>query len=586
MTWEQAWVFIILVLSLIAFARARWRYDLVAVVALLAAVLVGAVEADRAFLGFGHPAVVTVVAVLVVGKGLERSGLVAFVSRRILAFGQRPLAQLAVLSALVIVASSFINNVGALALFLPVALRVSRETGQPPSRLLMPLAFASLLGGLTTLIGTPPNIIIASYRQTATGTPFGMFDFSPVGVAVAIVGFLFVIAAGWRLVPTRRAGVGPEELFDVGRYLTELRVPQGSVAASLTVGEVVGLADIVAVSLVRDDEQIELTMHLSLEPDDVLVVEGDPAVIDDLIADHGLGLAPTGASAVAGLELFEAVVPPGSFVIGKHVVDLALRARYSVNLLGVARAGERLHERLAFARFNGGDVLLLQGEESAVRIAMADLGVLPLAPRRLPFGASRRFALSLSIFVAAIAATVAGVLPVQIAFAVAAVAMIGSGVLSLDQAYRAVDLPVVVLLGAMLPVGEALATTGGADLIARQLVGFADLVGPTVVVGGVLLAVMLLSNIVNNAAAAVIAAPVAVQLAAALQVAPDPLLMSVAVGASLPFLTPIGHQSNLLVMAPGGYQFSDYWRLGLPLSIVVAFVGTLVIGWVWPLAAV
>jgi di/tricarboxylate transporter len=584
MTLDQALVFAILGGALIAFAWGRWRYDLVAVAALLLAVLTGVVEADSAFLGFGHPAVVTVVAVLVVGRGLERSGLVGVVSRRLLALGHRPLAQLAILSGLVMIASSIINNVGALALFLPVALRVSRETGRAPSLILMPLAFASLLGGLTTLIGTPPNIIIATFRREASGDGFGMFDFAPVGASVALTGFLFMILVGWRLVPARRGGIAPGDLFDVGRYLTELRVPPGSPASGATVGAVVSGADVVAVSLIRADEHlVDIPMLLVLESGDVLIVEGDPGVIDTLIADHGLTIGD--GAGVAGLELFEAVVVPGAFAVGRDVVQLRLRGRHGVNLLGIARAGRRLHERLARARFEAGDVVLLQGEESAVRAAMADLGLLPLAPRELSLGTPRRLALGTLIFGGAVAVTVAGLVPVQISFAVAAAAMIGTRLLSLEQAYKAVDLPVVVLLGAMLPVGEALATTGGAEIIAGRIAALDGLVGPGILVAVLLCLVMLLSNVVNNAAAAVIAAPIALQLASALEVSADTMLMAVAVGASLPLLTPIGHQSNLLVMAPGGYRFADYWRLGLPMSLLVVAVGTGMILWVWPLTA-
>lgn len=585
MTLDQVLVFAILGGSLVAFAWGRWRYDLVAVAALLVAVIVGVVDDDRAFLGFGHPAVVTVVAVLVVGKGLERSGLVGIVARRVMAFGHRPLAQLAILCGLVLVASSVINNVGALALFLPVALRVSRETGQAPSRILMPLAFASLLGGLTTLIGTPPNIIISTIRAEALGEPFGMFAFSPVGLAVAVMGFVFMVLMSRRLVPRRRGGLSPEDLFDVGRYLTELEVPSGWRPDDPSVGRLVAGADVVVASLVRGGEPIvEVPMGLRLEPGDILVVEGDPGVIDDLIADRGLRLVGRDGSGVVGLELLEAVVAPGSAAVGRDAVMLRLRLRFGVNLLGVARAGQRIHERLARTRFEPGDVLLLQGDPHAVRTAMADLGLLPLAPRRLSLGTTRRVALGSGIFVAAVVATVAGMVPVQIAFALAAAAMVASPLLTLEQAYKAVDLPVVVLLGAMLPVGEAFATTGGAETVAGWIVSVGATAGPTVVLGGLMVVVMLLSNVVNNAAAAVVAAPIALQVAAALEVSPDPMLMAVAIGASLPLLTPIGHQSNLLVMAPGGYRFGDYWRLGLPMSLLAVVPGTMVIVAVWPFA--
>lgn len=583
MTWDQVAIFTILGGSLAAFAWGRWRYDLVAVVALLASVAVGIVPDDRAFLGFGHPAVVTVVAVLVVGKGLERSGVVGLVSRRLLALGHRPLVQLAILSGLVLVASSVINNVGALALFLPVALRVSRETGQPPSRILMPLAFASLLGGLTTLIGTPPNIIISSIREEATGVAFGMFSFSPVGVAVAVACFAFMVGVGWRLVPSRRGGIAPDDLFDVGRYITELHVPDRG--PTRTIGEVVSGVDLVVVGLIRAGVQsTRVSMRTELVPGDIVIVEGDPAVIDELAAEAGLELAGGAGGVVANLDLLEAVVAPRSQAVGRDAISLGLRAQFGVNLLGVARAGERIHQRLATTVFRAGDVLLLQGDQTAMRGAVAALGLLPLAPRQVGLGTKRRVALGGGLFLAAVVATVAGLAPVQISFVAAAVAMVATRLITLEQAYQSVDFPVVVLLGAMLPVGVAFAETGGADLVADWMASLGGPGHPVIVLAGLIVVVMLLSNIVNNAAAAVVAAPIALRLAEAIEVSPDPMLMGVAIGASLPLLTPIGHQSNLLVMAPGGYRFGDYWRLGLPMSVLAVAVASVGIAVVWPFA--
>lgn len=588
MTWDQALVFAILAGSLVLFAWGRLRYDLVAVLALLAAVLTGLVQADQAFLGFGHPAVVTVVAVLVVGHGLERSGLVDVISRRLLAVGKRSILQLAVLSVLVLVTSAFINNVGAIALFLPVSLRVSRETGQPASRLLIPLAFASLLGGLSTLIGTPPNIIIASIREGALGEPFGMFDFFPVGGSVAVLGLLFVLLIGWRLVPVRRSGTAPGAIFEVAKYLTELRVAPGSSADGASLGRVVTGADVVAVSLVRDDEQVtELPMFVELKVGDILVVEGDPEAIDDLLTRFGFELGGTPdrrSAAVEGLRLFEAVVPPGAYATGRSAASLRLRGRHGVNLLGVARAGERIHQRLALMEFEIGDVLLLQGREPEVMAAIADLGLLLLAERELSLGTTRRLALGGGLFLGSVIVTTTGLLPPAIAFSIAAILMVLTRLVRVEGAYRAVDLPIVVLLGAMIPVGEALESTGGADLIAGRIVVLGDVMSAGYVVAAVMAAVMLLSNVINNAAAAVIAAPIAIHVAETMAVSPDPLLMAVAVGASLPVLTPIGHQSNLLVMAPGGYRFGDYWRLGLPVSILAVGAGTALILWAWPLA--
>jgi len=317
----------------------------------------------------------------------------------------------------------------------------------------------------------------------------------------------------------------------------------------------------------------------------VLVVEGGPEAIDSLISRFGfdLGGTPKGGAAIKGLSLFEAVVPPGAFAVGRSATSLRLRGRHSVNLLGVARAGERIHQRLAEVLFEVGDVLLLQGAEPAARAAIADLGCLPLAERELTLGTNRRLALGIGIFAAAVVVAAVGWLPAELAFSMAALAMVLTKLISLEGAYRAVDLPIVVLLAAMLPVGAALETTGGADLIARRMVAVGGRASPALLVGVIMVAVMLLSNIINNAAAAAIVAPIALRVAESLEVSADPLLMAVALGASLPFLTPIGHQSNLLVMAPGGYRFGDYWRLGLPLSLLSIAAGTGMILWVWPL---
>lgn len=589
MTWDQVTIFVILALALVMFAWGKWRYDLVAVLALLAVTITGLVETEAAFLGFGHPAVVTVVAVLVVSKGLEQSGLVDLVSRRLISLGDRGTLQFFLLISMVTVTSAFINNVGSLALFLPVALRVSRETGRSPSRLLMPMAFASLLGGLTTLIGTPPNIIIATFRKDVAGTPFGMFDFSAVGVPVALVGLLVVFFLAGRLVPERRSGSEPGTLFEVAMYLTELRIPDSSEATGMLLGRLLEGSDAVVVGLVRDGHTVtEVAMFTRLAADDILIVEGDPAAIERLLEGFGLVLVGRGAgeeSNIGDLKLFEAVVPPAAHIVGRTATSMRLRGRYGVNLLGVARAEERIHKRLAQVEFAVGDVLLIQGPDQAVRSAVADLGLLVLAERELTLGRSRRVVLGAGIFAAAVAATSTGLLPVEVAFSAAAAAMVLTRLITLDAAYRAVDLPIVVLLGAMLPVGAALETTGAADLVAGWVVGVAEFSSPEVVVVLLMVVVMFLSDVINNAAAAVLVAPIAIHVATAMEVSADPMLMAVAIGASMSLLTPIGHQSNLLVMAPGGYRFGDYWRLGIVVEAAVVATATVMILRVWPLAA-
>lgn len=589
---DQVFVIAVLGVALVFFVWGRWRYDLVALGALLALVVPGIVDPAEAFLGFGHPAVVTVAAVLVISRGLERAGVVELVSRGMSRVGGHMIAQISALTLLVALFSAFMNNVGALALFLPVAIRMAREHDRPASLLLMPLAFGSLLGGLTTLVGTPPNIIIATIRARETGEAFGMFDFTPVGVGVALAGILLICLVGWRWLPRRKGEASRDELFEVEDYLSEVRIPEDSrwVGRSLSgLGEALA-GRIVVVGIARGDHEITAPSgQQPLRAGDVLLVEAEPEDLRELVDRHGL--EPVGTRELKDrfltsdheVQVMEAVVQPDSRLAGSTARELELRAGHGVNLLGVARQGRRVAGRVADTIFRPGDVLLLQGTADAVRKTLSALGGLPLAERGLEIGGRRRVAAAAGIFAAGIALTVAGVLPVQVALTAAAAVMVATGLLPLREAYDAVDWPVIVLLGAMLPVGEALETTGAAGTMAGMLLDAGAGLPAEVSVAAVLVAATLLSNVINNAAAAVVMAPIGLAVARGLAVSPDPFLMAVAVGASCAFLTPIGHQSNTLVMGPGGYRFGDYLYLGLPVTLAVLAAALPLILVVWPL---
>lgn len=589
---DQLFVIAVLGVALVLFVWGRWRYDVVALGALLALVVPGIVDPAEAFLGFGHPAVVTVAAVLVISRGLERAGVVELVSRGMARVGGRLVLQVSALTLLVALFSAFMNNVGALALFLPVAIRMAREHDRPASLLLMPLAFGSLLGGLTTLVGTPPNIIIATIRARETGRAFGMFDFTPVGAGVALAGILLICLVGWRWLPRRKGEASRDELFEVDDYLSEVRVPEGSrwVGRSVSgLGEALS-GRIVVVGIARGDREITAPSgQQALRGEDVLLVEAEPEDLRELVDRHGL--EPAGTRELKDrlltsgdeVQVVEAVVQPDSRLAGSTARELELRAGHGVNLLGVARQGRRVAGRVADTVFRPGDVLLLQGAPDAVQKTLSSLGGLPLAERGLEIGGRRRVAAAAAIFAAGIALTVAGVLPVQVALTAAALVMVTTGLLPLRDAYEAVDWPVIVLLGAMLPVGEALETTGAAGSMAGLLLEAGARLPPEASVAGVLVAATLLSNVINNAAAAVVMAPIGLAVARGLAVSPDPFLMAVAVGASCAFLTPIGHQSNTLVMGPGGYRFGDYLYLGLPVTLVVLAAAVPLILVVWPL---
>lgn len=586
---QQIIVFTVLALALTLFIWGRWRYDVVALLALLAVTVTGIIPGDQAFAGFGHPAVITVAAVLVVSRGLRNSGVVDVLAKPLFRVSERPSVQVGALSSLVASLSAFMNNVGALALLLPVAIRMARKNGRSPSLLLMPLAFGSLLGGLITLIGTPPNIIIATFRAETGADPFRMFDFAPVGLGVAVAGILFVTLIGWRLVPQRKGAASREELFEIGDYVTEVVVPADSDLVGKRLRDLgsVSEAEVVVIALLRGERRLNNPSSFErLRAEDVLVVEADSEDLRELVDAAGLKLSGSrklGEDALDSGSLMEAVVMADSPIIDQTARSLNLRWRYGVNLLGVARMGSRIHRRLRDIRFQTGDVLLLQGPAETFTNTLSTLGCLPLAGRGLSLGQPRRVELGIAIFGTALLLAAFGLLPIQVTFIGAAVAMLLTNIISLREAYESIDWSIIVLLGAMIPVGQALEISGGADLIASGTLAASGQMPPVVSLIIILVATMFLSDLVNNAAAAVLMAPIAISVASGLGASADPFLMAVAIGASCAFLTPIGHQSNTLVMGPGGYQFGDYWRMGLLLEVVILVVSIPLIMLFWPM---
>ncbi len=589
---EQYIVYITLILILVLFIWGRWRYDIVAIIALLFLTFVGIVPGEDAFQGFSHPAVITVAAVLILSRALMNAGIVDFLVRGMSRINQHLSVQLATLVAAVTVCSAFMNNIGALALFMPVAIRMARKSERAPSIFLMPLAFGSLLGGLMTQIGTPPNIIISLYRvETAAAAPFRMFDFTPVGGTVAFAGILFIIVGGWRLIPCRKGRISPEDLFEVDKYLTEVYVPEGSKFAGkqlLDLGRATE-GDIIVVGHVRNKKKLPFfSPYRFFQEGDHIIIKANAEDLKEFLDVTGFDLSASKKLSADDLRsddinIVEAVVTTNSALEGQTARTLNLRSAYGINLLGISRQGARLKARLDRINFRAGDVLLLQGRLEVLREIMSSLGLLPLVERGLRLGKPRRIILSLAIFTTALAVTTFGFLPIQVTFMAAAVLMLLTGFVNLRELYDSIDWPIIVLLGAMIPVSKALEATGGAEALGVAIFSMAGDFTPRATLTVLFIITMLLSNVINNAAAALLMAPIAVSIAAGMGASVDPLLMIVAVGASCAFMTPIGHQSNTLVMGPGGYHFGDYWRMGLPLTLIITLIVVPLIMTVWPL---
>ena len=615
MSFDQIVIVTLLVTTMAMFLWGRWRHDVVAMAALIACVFAGLVPSAEAFAGFGHPAVITVASVLVLGYGLQISGAVDVLAKHLLPTSSGPTLSILALISLAALLSGFMNNVGALALLMPIAMTMAAKLDLPAGKVLMPLAFGSILGGLVTLIGTPTNLVVAGFRESTGMGSFSMFDFSPVGIAVAVAGIAFVGIFGWRIVPARKQSAS--ESFDTGTYLSEVRIVSGSKAENKSLREVEQLldeADAQIIGMIRRDVRISApNPHRILQDGDVLIILVEPESLPKALSSLGLKLeedVPTSeeeenessldadqsksddkaeekdsdndTSKSEEIVVQELVVMPGAALVNRSATDIDLRTRYGINLLAISRQGQRSLKRLRSTRVKEGDVLLLQGDPDSVSGFASQFGCLPLATRdiRVP---KKGQALTASLIMAiAVAAVAFGLLPAAVAFVAAALAYAIFGVVPLRSIYTSIDWPVVVLLAAMLPVANVMSTTGAADLIAQFLLDTVAQSNAIAALVLVLVVTMFLSDLMNNVATAAVMCPIGLSTASQLGVNPDTFLMAIAVGASCAFLTPIGHQNNTLILGPGGFHFGDYWRLGITLEVIVVAVSVPMLLWVWP----
>lgn len=588
MTTEQ-----ILALSLVTgmmamFVWGRFRYDLVAVGTLLLGVAVGVVPVKDMFSGFSDDITIIVGSALIVSAAIARTGIMEHAARRFLPQSLNMRAQLAVLIGSVALLSAFVKNIGALAIMLPIALQFAKRSNVPPSVFLMPMSFASLLGGLITLVGTSPNIVVSRVREELTGQPFAMLDYAPVGLLLTGAGLLFMVGFYW-LVPRRtRVDLSAKEAMEIKDYLVEAKVPANAAAEGMTIAKLLELAgeEVTILSILRGGSlQIRPLPDATLEPGDVLLIEGPAESIDRLVVDAGLdltgqrGLAPSDSSeTVVNLE---AVVEEHSQLVGVTAETIRLFHTHSVNLLAVSRRNQRLGQKLGSVRFRAGDILMLQGSETGLAVLVRDMGLLPLAERKMLLGSVRRAIVPVAILLAAMLATSLGLVPVAVAFFAAAAAMALFRVLPLRDFYTSVEAPILIMLAALIPVSESLQATRTTDLLAEWLSAAGAGLPAYGAIALVMVTAMAVTPFLNNAATVLVVAPIAARFAEGLGYRPEAFLMAVAIGAGCDFLTPIGHQCNMLVMGPGGYRFGDYMRLGLPLSLLVIAVGVPALVYFW-----
>lgn len=632
MSTDQVAICLIIITTFILFVWGRWRYDIVSIVALFTLVLVDKIlggesslliaDPSQAFLGFGHPAVVTVATVLIISRALQNSGVVDLIARSVKPFTNNKITHISSLSGVIAILSAFMNNVGALALMLPVTLKTAWEQKRSPSILLMPIAFASILGGMITMIGTPPNIIIASLRkeqqqqilskaiadtnsQAATylenlnivkesyqPAAFSLFDFTPVGGIIALLGVCFVAMVGWRLVPKENQKTpSSNSLFSLDEYVTEIRFPKGSSLIGESIGEVNMLTGD-KLTLIRfinkNGKATSINHNNKIKENDQFLAMADPSDLKGMMDEYDLRLTKEMRYRIDSLKddnstFIEVVVSPESPLLGRGRSYLRRRSSNQLILMAVARQDKPIHKRLGKVKFRVGDVLLLQGPEKEFKNIITSLDLLPLAEREIEVGVFSKVSFALMIFTVSILLSVLSVVPTTVSFAGAILAYVFSGILPIRDLYKNIDWPIIVLLGAMIPLSNALQNTGTTTLIADQVASMTQGLPSWSIIALVMVITMFMSDIINNAATAMIMGPISVGIAISMGVSMDPFLMSVAIGASCAFLTPIGHQCNALILGPGGYRFSDYWRMGLPLEIIITVLGTPLILYFWPL---
>lgn len=573
-------LFIVLILTLLMFIWGYYRYDTVALMSLLSLVALGIIPSEQAFSGFSNPAVITVAAVMAITTAISQTGLIELFLKISVPILKHPVLHIGLMCLTGAFLSAFMNNIGALALMMPLAVQSAINAKLSPSKILMPLSFATVLGGMTTKIGTPPNLLVSSYKYSVTGSTFEMFDFLPVGISVCLVCLVFIVLIGWRYIPERRKPEkNNEDLYQIHDYISEIKITPKSLVVGMKRYQLENLieGDFSILGLIRKKrKRLVIAADEELKAGDILIVEASHEDLNLLLLKgelelvHGDIISPESLRG-EDIGIMEAVVTPGSRIEGRSWQQLRVRSIYQLNLLAIARSGKNIKNRLNHVNLNVGDVVLVQGVSESLQENVVHLGLVPLAERMINVGFKRNTILPLLIFFIGILFTATQMVSVSICFAAVVILMVMFNIMPMRRVYQSIDWSIIVLLGALIPLGDALKSTGAADLIGQGILALAGIEYPALILALLLIITMTLSDMMNNAATAVVMSPIAVNMAQSLHMNVDAFLMAVAIGASCSFLTPISHQNNTLVMGPGKYKFFDYLYLGIPVELIVIF---------------
>jgi di/tricarboxylate transporter len=598
---EMVLVLLLLAVALALFVTERFPVELVSLLVLGMLLLVcvagpaaGLIQPDKwitiqdGLSGFSNPAVVTVAAMFVLSAGLEKTGALGAVGRTLVRLGRNQTALLIVVMAVVGTASAFVNNTAIVAVFLPLVLMVCARRKLPPSRVLIPLSFASQFGGVCTLIGTSTNLLVSSISNKAGLGAFTMFEFTPLGAILLGTGVVYLLVTSRWLLPARR-GVELTETYQLREYLTEVRVMPDSPLTGKTVAEsrLGERHDVTILEILRENRKIWTPQDAQLRAGDILLVRGKIQSLMDLRGSTGLQIEPEFQLKVKTLEaqdltLVEALVAPRSRLVGRTLSDSYFRWRYDAIVLALQRHGQFLREKLAGVRLRFGDALLLLLRKDGLPRLRADDNLIALAEVETPSVRSGRALLALSIIGAVVTLAALDVLPILVSAILGGLAMVLGRCLTVEQAFEAVDWKVIFLLAGVLPLGLALERSGGAKFLADYTLGLMGLFGPLAVLAALYLLTAVLTEFMSNNAAAVLLAPIAISTATDLGVDPKPLLMAVTFAASTSFATPVGYQTNTMVYGAGGYRFTDFTKIGVPLNLIFWVLAVWFIPKFWP----